>query len=398
MVIPVIQALAKKDVKVHVLGLTMASAALKKAGIAYHAFKDFMLPTDTDAKVFGEKLAHEMHSSHTDISFEESVAYLGLSYWDLVQRLGRREADETFSKKGRHAFLPLLILERVFDNLKPDIVVTTTSPRAELAARMVAKNRNILSVCISDLIGSTSHPISVNHLCVASALALEKYKLIQNVEADHFHVVGNPAMDQALNYRGQPSLSWRRENYPECDENKKFVLTAEQQGYYFSDKKRFIYWQPSEVEHHLEQTFAACQASHAVMLIRPHPSLNPEIYTQWLKRKPPGQVAMADKKDLYPLLNACDLVLSNNSTIMLDALYTERPVLLLHYPESASLLPLDEMGMASSVDIENIESYKKTMAEALTSSEKNQKHLAEFSRQFPPLPCAPKIAEIIHSI
>lgn len=395
MVIPVVKALEHSGLDIQVLGLTMAGPALKRAGIPYLTFQDFLLESDDEAIKYGHELAEGMHAQHTDIPHSESVAYLGLSKWDLYSRLGAQEADTQLATQGRAAFVPTTILERVFDKLKPDIVVTTTSPRAELAARLVAEKRGILSLCISDLIGSVSHPISVTDLCVGSYLAAEKYKSIANVKFKKIHVTGNPAMDRAISARGLPSKSWRAENFPKLDPNRKFVLSTEQQGFYSSETKKFVFWKPDQIPAHLEATYQACQLNNAVMLIRPHPSLAPEIYSNWMESKPPTEVAYAAKHDLYPLLNACDVVISNNSTIMLDALYSDRPVVLVTYPESISLLPLDKMKMAYGCNIDDTTEYEHVIRQALSDKIQNGLYLEEFNKEFPKLPCAPRIADII---
>ena len=51
---------------------------------------------DTKAIAWGKQLSAEYHRPESGIDEEESVAYLGLSYWDLVQRHGEAQAANLF--------------------------------------------------------------------------------------------------------------------------------------------------------------------------------------------------------------------------------------------------------------------------------------------------------------
>jgi hypothetical protein len=80
---------------------------------------------------------------------------------------------------------------------------------------------------------------------------------------------------------------------------------------------------------------------------------------------------------------------------MLDMLYMGRPVLLVHYPQDITHLPLDEMGIAFSSRIDDAVGLETEMQRALYDLEQQKRHLEALIEEFPPLPCAPRIAEII---
>ena len=91
-------------------------------------FKELIQPDDSRAIEHGTRLAEEMHKDSKVQSLEESIAYLGLSYADLEDQLGVVEAKKEFTRKGRQAFLPLAPIRRLFDQIQPDVLLTTNSP------------------------------------------------------------------------------------------------------------------------------------------------------------------------------------------------------------------------------------------------------------------------------
>ena len=127
--IPLLRELAgRTDIECTVLALTTAEQRLREAGFSSLGFRHFLRADDSCARDMGERLIEGV--DHHTVSAEESLAYLGLSYCDLVSQMGENEAKRLYAEKGRAAFLPLSVLERVMDSVQPDLVVTTTSPRA----------------------------------------------------------------------------------------------------------------------------------------------------------------------------------------------------------------------------------------------------------------------------
>lgn len=397
MAVPVVRSLLGGRFDVRVLALTMAQAIFEREGIPHLGFRDFLLDSDREALRIGRDLAATMHADHTGIPREESVAYLGLSYVDLAARVGEAQAAEQFGRIGRKSFLPLGPMERIFDRIRPEVVVTTNSPRAELAARQVAAQRGIPVVVLTDLLGTHIHPLTATHLCVACKHALRRYQESPTVKAGSFHIVGNPAMDAALAHRGPRDPETQRRLFPSRLRDPFYVLAAEQAVYQRRSDGAFVPWTPDQVRNNLERLYDACRDLNAVLLIRPHPSLSPAPYSEWARSKEAGTVHLADAQPLYPLLRACDVVISNLSTIMLDALYMDRPVLLVRYPGSGTLLPFDEMGFAFSAPMEDATGLRESLRASLRDAERIASHAAAFRDEFPDLPCAPRIARIIES-
>jgi hypothetical protein len=154
-------------------------------------------PGDEAALRKGEELVAQLHVQAADR--EESVAYLGLSYADMEQRLGAQEAARQYSLYGRQAFLPLGVLERVIERVRPSLVVATNSPRAEQAALASARAAGVPSVCVVDLLGIgerqlLAQPGYADALCVLNESVRHAF-IEAGRPANAVHATGNPAFD-----------------------------------------------------------------------------------------------------------------------------------------------------------------------------------------------------------
>lgn len=90
MVIPVMRELhTHSDIRAEALALTLAGPAFRRSGIPYKGFRDFIATGDEAAAAHGKRLAALHHNPQTGIEEQESIAYLGLSYWDLVRALDK---------------------------------------------------------------------------------------------------------------------------------------------------------------------------------------------------------------------------------------------------------------------------------------------------------------------
>jgi hypothetical protein len=182
------------------LALTTAMAAVRADGIETLGFRDLLLNSDHRACAHGERLAAQLAVQAAD--HDESVAYLGLSYADLEDRLGAAQAADAYARFSRQAFLPLSVLERVFDRLQPSLVVATNSPRAEEAAILTARKRRLPSVCLLDLFGIWERQRLARHdfadaLCVLNESVRDSLVSAGRPPQD-VRVTGNPAFDTVL--------------------------------------------------------------------------------------------------------------------------------------------------------------------------------------------------------
>lgn len=329
---PVIERLKALGHETVVLALTAAQTALDKTDIKYIGFADLVIPEDEGALQVGRRLACDLPTP--PINWLETAAYLGLSYQDLEERLGRAEAASLYSQKGRQCFEPVSVLERALKKFKPDMVIVTSSPRAEKAAALAARHLNIPSVCLVDLFGRfttwASDPAYTDKLLVFSNYTREHF--IQQGRPDKDIVItGNPAMDRlsdpAWRLKGK---QWRKE-----------------QGW--SDKI-IIFWAshaepspnqdlPAKIDEMAWQ--AVKQHEDWRLIVRFHPSEAPRE----LPDDP--RIYISNKaEEITPLIYACDACLIINSTVGLEAALIEKPLVSVDLSVFTPDTPFADMGIS----------------------------------------------------
>ena len=322
MLVPVIKELQKQDnLELIVLGLTTAGSVLKNNNIPYIGFKDLLKDND-DALKWGKKLVNK-NDLHDLVSYEESVAYMGLSYVDMERNIGTKLAASNYKKNGRTAFLPTNVLESFFQDIRPDLVVTTISPRAEEAAVYAARNLNIPCICLVDLFSipslkRASQPCYADRVCVISNDVKDLMASYGRDEEDIL-VTGNPAFDTLK----KPSIKQKAQQVRLVKkwEDKKVILWASQiEPDKFHNGIKGNPDLPREIEHRLVELVNSVENFHLV--IRPHPN---ESYKQQYTNQ---RVETCKEGDipLHVLLKAVDLVVIMTSTVGLEARLLGTPV------------------------------------------------------------------------
>ncbi|MBS0357712.1 MAG: UDP-N-acetylglucosamine 2-epimerase [Proteobacteria bacterium] len=354
LVSPIIQKfLLVDDYEVTVLGLTTARFVLEKQGLSFLTFKDLLLESDARALEVGQSLANELVESK--IPYDESVAYLGLSYYDLEFRLGVEKAAEMYSQSGRHAFLPLSILERLFEKIKPDLLVTTNSPRAEKAAILIAKERNIPSICIVDLyvLGHDkwlAKPGYANKLCVQNATMYDSLVSCGR-DPNDIVITGNPAFDKLKD----PKLTKSGQEYRAQKKwhDKKVILWA-------SQPEPLFHYRTQEISKYPELPALTAKRLKKIALrhpewhiiFRPHPSEKVNY-----GELPENITLSDDMDDLYILLSAADLIITSTSTVGQEALYLGKRLVTIDLSVYTPDLFYSALGFSTGVsDLENLES------------------------------------------
>jgi hypothetical protein len=315
MVLPVAHLLAQSDwASPVILALTTAAELVRAAGLPMLQFKDFLEPGDAEALRDGERLLAGMTGATIDR--EESVAYLGLSFQDLVQRLGRSQAEAEYALKGRHAFLPVGVLERILHRVKPDIVVSTSSPRAEHAAFIAARSLGIPTVCLIDgFIGDEAlrlgAPGYADATCVLNE-AVREVVAAAGADPSTIHCTGNPAFDvlqdpaaKAEGLRLRHAMRW---------EGKMVILMPVQTFHAYHPVHGL--WADADLPQRVQAELARWVGGRndAVLCIRPRPGdAEPVI-------DPQPSIVVTGGRDwpLPSLLHAVDVVVTLSSTVGLE--------------------------------------------------------------------------------
>jgi hypothetical protein len=315
MLLPVARMLRERRMAEPVfLGLTTARAEVEAAGFPCMGFLDAVAPGDEVAMQHGRTLASQL-PAHA-VSFEESAAYLGLSYADLERAQGSDRAAALYLEHGRQAFLPVPTLERILRLVQPSLVVATSAPRAERAAVLAARRLGLPAVCLVDLFAAYEiewlrEPGFADRVCVLNEQV--RQRIVQAGRGDHEVVVtGNPAFDglidpavrergarlrQARRWDGQRVWLWASQIEP--------AAHPCQPGHGDTEL-------PMRIARELQAITAA--RPNMTLVIRPHPS---EV--DFRIELGPRQHLSGRQEPLHELLHACDGVVVLTSTVGLEA-------------------------------------------------------------------------------
>ena len=381
MVLPVIHALAKQNkVQSMVLALTSAASSTRAAGIATWQFKDFLEPDDFQALAWGNGLASTLDPGGM-VEPQETRAYLGLSFQDLVQTHGFELAQAMYAKYGRHCFLPLPTMRRIIKKLKPDAVVITNSPRAERAAGLVARELGIPALCINsmfaiDEIGWLGEPDFCDVLCVLSDSVRQRFIAAGRLP-EQVVVTGNPAFDALVQAPFKAAGAALRSQLPAnvCQ----VLLWASQPEYVSHPTAPGLTGEPDLPRRILSQMLAWAQAApQRHLLIRPHP--NEQIEDPLL---PCATMVPASRCEVAVALHACDAVATITSTVALEGHALGLPVLQVRGSIFDHSMPLASMGLAHECSVDGVPRAIEVMfvSQSSPASAQLQQHLGCAARR-----------------
>ena len=347
MVLPVIRALEAQlpGVDCQLMALTTghrkASAVRPTLG-----YRNFLQLVDADAaSAWGLRLSEG--NTSPDVPTDETIAYLGINYLDLIAQHGEAGAAHMYREQGRYGFHPGHFLGRVIDELKPDAVVATNSPRSEQAALEAAHERGIPSVGMVDLFGLDSDTYVMRETkpdwtCVISDVVRQRL-LARGFPADGVMVTGNPAFDGLLSAEAAAQarqwvtrLGWQGLRTVLWAGHKEFTRENGQ-----TDKSGHDF--ALEVEVKLRQLVR--QRPDLALIVRYHPS---EWHTfPRLVDEPRVHFSVPSIDPIHSAILASEVVVVQNSTVGLESAVAGRSVISLeHAPSIASSFSLADMGVS----------------------------------------------------
>lgn len=331
-VIPIIKQLEQeKKYECIVLGLTTASKNLEDNNIKHLTIKDF---ADERIMNIGTPLAKRFHSPESGISFEDTAAYYGFGMNDLIEKHGEKEACELFEKEGRNAFLPIESMKRIIAQVNADMVICTSSPRSEIAALIAAEKSNIPTIRIEQFLGDGEEAIMLEKtkFCVMSQSI--KDTLMQNgVDEKNIVITGQPAFD-FLNLKNKNANAMNIKQRLGLDLNKKILMWATQKT---KDEERILNILLDIQKKHPEHQ----------LIIKLHPNENTGMFQRALERS--NADAMIIKTDLHDLIIASDLVITEYSTVGLEAILLDKPLMTINLTGGPDIAPYAETKAALGV-------------------------------------------------
>lgn len=326
MVLPVMRALREQQpgIELILIALTTAYAVAQAAGekpLGYAALKH--LADETFADEWGARLAPR--ERHPAVSVQETVAYVGVNFWDMVQQHGMAKAQALHAEKERFSYFPLHFMRRVLAHLKPDAVVATVSPRSEEAALQAAIELGVPTLSMIDwyLQPSDSYCHRKYYADRITVINDQVRQILVNagVSESKLIVTGNPAFDGlASSSLKEKALAWRASL---GWQDKTVVLWAGHLDDYTSvnpDLGKATGY-PREVEAQL-RSWAQADETRA-LIIRYHPN---EMHLFPQGPSQPRVFVSTREQHVHQVILASDLAVVQVSTVGLEAAVAGKPV------------------------------------------------------------------------
>lgn len=347
MMLPVIKEIQKNSsYSLSILALTTAGAVLESENINSMGFKDFAYLADESFYSIGKSLV-EPESTSSTISHEESIAYHGINYLDLVEQYGEQKAERIYQDSGRQGFDPVNFMIKLLSELNVDLLIATNSPRSERAAIHAAGLLSIKSLCLVDLfalqevewLGKKSY---ASKICVLNQSVKDMLINVGRMD-NEVEVTGNPAFDSLI----APSVIAKGEMIKTVrgwgnDGVITLLYTSqpEPNKHPFNDLRGDPEL-PRNIECSLREFVRKNQNYRLV--VRYHPSENVTFIPQERVEFSPRE------ENLHGLLHAVDIVIVTASTVGLEAYLIGKPIISIDNSIFTADAPYSSMGISYGV-------------------------------------------------
>lgn len=333
----IVELLTKELVKndnfqIEILALTSAFEYLKKTlpnnqqNLSIYALSDLMHLFNEDnekIKKFGQNLLQQLNSKQT-ISKEETINYMGLSFFDLAVEIGEEEAQKKYLKEGRRAFKPVKSMETILKFIKPDVVVATTSPRFESASLIASNKLKIPSVQILDVFSTMYNGLEGDNICCFDTNSADKLsKIVKHNQK--IYVTGQPVIEESLKKISQLNKKNILKKLGLAGDEPTVLLAT--QKLLLSDENNFkIGYADNEVVYKnvLKELNKLHKKTGSNILLRIHPVSESKNFYKDLLKKFTHIKYVNDIISLHESIAVSDIVVSHSSTVAMEAAYSGR--------------------------------------------------------------------------
>ncbi|MEM9369223.1 MAG: hypothetical protein AAGD07_24845, partial [Planctomycetota bacterium] len=314
-----------------ILGFTTGYRSLCRSGLRAHTVSMLIDGFEEEYQSYRKLAAPFLPASkHPDITVDEALDYFSIGLRDLVQDVGETQALGLMRAKGRKAFQPERTMRNFLQRLRPGCVITTTSPRFELALIRAARRLDIPTLAIADLYLQREREWVLSgeyaeHLCVLDDALRDDLLETGLPEGMTVHVTGNPAFDKLLAIGRNPGKRDELRRQLGVGERRLILWPAAPvQRADFSDRS---FASPAQVANVFDRL---CETvpDYAYML-RPHPNGPFELPAS--SRHGMLDPGLAPEEALI----ASDIVCFEVSTMGLQASLLGLPVICVGFPEIA---------------------------------------------------------------
>lgn len=350
-VIPIVKLLQDRpDRTLDVIGFTTARAAFAQSGIRAQGYRCLVEGEDAPWLELAQSLRPE--ESHPSVDEADTEAYYGLGLRDLVLQYGDAAGMQHYRERGRRAFCPVEVFKRYLGKNVPDVVITTTSPRSELALQFAANDLGIPALAVSDLfLQAESQYVCLSryakYITVIAGYVAD-YLVQIGCEERRLRITGNPAFDSLKNPMFAQEAQRLRSDL--ClGEGVRTVLWVCPSAAFSITGKAFV--GSDQMLTFLEEYCR--QEGNTKFLVRQHPN-NPVLGDRALI----NGVMLSPEIPIETCIQLADIVLLETSTVGLQAALLGKPVVTVNagdYP------PYARLGLAS--DVEGLDAAAKALTE-----------------------------------
>ena len=268
---------------------------------------------------YGDKYLEDNYHKNGNVSEEETINYIGLSFFDLVTNYGINGAEKIYKKKGRRAFEPLNAAKKIISFESPDLLISTSSPRFEIASIRAAKQLGIPSLQILDVFENKYNLKEADYVGCSND---QTKKILEknNMTNSNIRAVGQPSIENTVKLIESIDC---RTLYKKIQINpeKPTILVATQKLMEFSnDVSMGRYIDKESVYLKLFDEIAEAKKHDDFnVLLRIHPaSESKESYSRILE-KYPFIIFSNEVLDVQQSIALCDLLITHSSTVAIEA-------------------------------------------------------------------------------
>lgn len=366
---PVVREVEKQGIECLVIALTIGHRKALQLGLNPVGYRDFLaLWGDQSEKVLALGRSLSAGNVHPDVDEHETACYLGTNVQEWVDELGEIHALARYATQGRHGFLPVRFMGKILDTLRPGVVIATSTPRSEEACIRAAVERSIPTLTMVDLFAPPSdpflrRPVQADCITVVSQEVKEQF-VASGIPQGKVVVTGSPDFDELFEQEAaeaglqlRKKHSWNHQRVvlwagilePEDASLPGAMLGAEVE-------KRLRAWVRSR--------------SDVALVVRYHPGQ----YHQFPVQPPEQNVyfSNAGAEPIAALLNACDVVIHQVSTVGLQAALLGKRVLHLEFSKWVQNVDFDLSSFGLSEGVPTLDDLVATL-DASTPTSGGQK-------------------------
>lgn len=292
-------------------------------------YKELFNDNIKEIEKYGNLILDENYNPTSGISKDDTLIYLGLSMFDLVQKYGEDEALRLYKEKKRQAFLPVETMKKILKHENISLLVTTTSPRFEEASVIAANDLRIETLQILDLFGELYPLPKSNHIvCMNESIenSLKKQGLIKN----KYYFLGQPSIEKTV----KNILSMDKciiKNKLELNGNKILLYATQKPNIYNEDFSYNSFAGYETINNNIFSIFEFLYEKYDInILVRLHPNEDFNDYKKWFDKYNFVKY-VNDKCNLVESLAICDILLNQASTVSVEAISANKDVFTFKY-------------------------------------------------------------------